>query len=447
MKKVLSVVASAAILCGVLLASPQKAEAARRYSAWVSNTGTPAPSAGQNCNRPDYLDLNDALAAASDGWVIYLCPGMYTPLMNGDSTFYVQDDVTILGAGPGRTVLDGVCQIGYGPSGMGATGATGGTGAVVEQPTSVFYSDSDVVLTLKNLSVINGCAFQDDYYGWSHGGGVAMYDGGDFVCNNVVFSNNKAATSGGAVFADDVTLNKCTFDNNFAASSGGAIYAYSSITDRTSTFRGNGACTGGAVTTEYGGLLSNSIFTGNTTFNVWSYLGISEYSCGGFGSYGGAGGAVASLGGQLQVRGGRYAGNSAIGGGAIAAGIGTGYSFITGIGSEWSLYTQKATFTANQGCVGGAVFADSMVDVGSLFASNSWRFPCGVPGGSAIFGEYAISLSRTQFRGNAVGIPGLLGSSILLDNDCDYLTMIKVKFDGRSIPEGGYDFTCGGGGI
>jgi predicted outer membrane repeat protein len=84
---------------------------------------------------------------------------------------------------------------------------------------------SNVAIT--NLTLQNGYAAADNPLG---GNGGAINDtGGTLKLNNVYFSTNNAASSGGAVFTNDLrdTLSviQCRFFGNYADDAGGAIYA------------------------------------------------------------------------------------------------------------------------------------------------------------------------------------------------------------------------------
>lgn len=387
MKKLLHIAASIALLGGVLLVAPQAAKAASKYNIWVSQTANSytGSTGGTNCKAADYDNLSDALDNAQSGWTIYLCNGTYSPSDDGDTYYEIEDDfITIVGASRTTVRIDG---------------KSGDEG--------IFYSNG-YDLALKNLTVTNGTEYSADY---GHGGAVSLDNGGDFYCDNVAFSNNWANTSGGAVYADYVSMKKCTFTNNSSGgilgmdpSTGGAIDA-TYMDDSGSTFTGNSLIfcgVGGAVYLSDGGTFIGSVFTGNKAGIIWECP-----------NAGGAIFAYQEYGSDLVLRGVKFTGNEAIFGGAVLADDNSG---------DTAVRITKSTFTENRGWVlGGAIDASgALYDNGSTFASNS-----STEGeGDAIWVDEFISLSATKFLSNS-------GSNVTVYLDsCDEADHIfkKVKW-------------------
>ena len=108
----------------------------------------------------------------------------------------------------------------------------------------------------------------------SHGGAVAVKNGGTLTGDKVVFSNNWARYNGGAVNAyGSVKFNNTVFSNNEANGSGGALVITSDANTFTDTdFDNNKAgAYGGAIRLDYGNATfkitegKNFAYTGNTT--------------------------------------------------------------------------------------------------------------------------------------------------------------------------------------
>ena len=179
------------------------------------------------------------------------------------------------------------------------------TGTIINAKSNgnIFNIAPGVTLTLENLTLKNG---------YSTNGG-AIYNCGNLIVNNCVFTGNNA-TFGGAIYnyADQcnaaTTITSSTFTGNTATTAGGAIFNSGSkynatITITSSTFTGNSAKMGGAIINMINKdsnattTLTSSTFTGNTAAN-------------------GFGGAIANTG-DLTVKFCRIAGNNAQYGTAI----------------------------------------------------------------------------------------------------------------------------------
>jgi hypothetical protein len=173
----------------------------------------------------DYNSIQDAVDAAEPGDTILL----------GPETFYehivVDWDMTILGAGPERTVIDG--QRG---------------GRVIEN-----HAD----LTLKGVTIQNGWVY-------GHGGGISNERGARLNLHDSVVQDNHAyvygASFGGGIFSSgDAVITNTLIAGNTARcemifSVGGGICAggYGTVAITTSMIVGNEADGGGGVAVWYG---------------------------------------------------------------------------------------------------------------------------------------------------------------------------------------------------
>ena len=134
-------------------------------------------------------------------------------------------------------------------------------------------SDSDIKLTIKNITFINALNNQNN------GGAIQFYSTGELIIDNCIFIDNKVTTSdgeglGGGIYAHGDALKFVTlkvtnskFLNNYAFTDGGAINSkFGTVTISNCIFDNNSADRdGGAVGTR--GLanvdISNSVFSNN----------------------------------------------------------------------------------------------------------------------------------------------------------------------------------------
>lgn len=226
MSKLLKLAASAALLGGVLLTAPATATAyTPKYDWYVSQYAKVyIYGGGVGCATADFDTVQEALDAAGDGDSIYICRGTYI-----DSGMIAYGDITLVGAGRDKTILDG----GYG-------GGCDGNGTATLTTTG--YD-----ITVRDLEFNNGCS--DDTNG--HDGGAIWAWGGTVNCFNSDFADNTAADEGGAIFASYVYLNKCDFAYNFASANdsgggGGAVFALDVYANNSQFFNNTSDDWGGA---------------------------------------------------------------------------------------------------------------------------------------------------------------------------------------------------------
>jgi len=237
MKRIISVLASTALLLGIFAAAPAAVSAtsfapASEVDHWVSKGGRLVSdgSGGYSCSRPGYRLIEDAAAQAEPGEVIHICRGTYF-----ESDIDVSSGVTIQGDGPNRTFIDAL------------------------ERGRIFYAWDDALdevdltlgLRISDMTLRNGDAYEGtdpdgefDVFGDAAGGAILSL--GKVDCSNVRFTNNHGGV-GGAVFSLlGVNTDRCTFTGNSAVL-GGAVYAWGTIHDNGGTYANNVAEFGGAI--------------------------------------------------------------------------------------------------------------------------------------------------------------------------------------------------------
>ena len=198
-------------------------------------------------------------------------------------TFSVAGTIMLDSALPNITDTDGLTIDGASQITISGDNA----GALTDR---VFIVDPTGVLTLQNLTVINGTT---DFNGGGifnqgtvtitnstfsgnsaddDGGGI-FNDGGSVTITNSIFSGNSAEGVGGGIFNDDggtVTIWNSTFSGN-SADTGGGIINFGTLTVTNSTFSVNSAVnSGGGISSDSGDqefTITNSTFSGNSANN------------------------------------------------------------------------------------------------------------------------------------------------------------------------------------
>ena len=202
-----------------------------------------------------YLQIQDAVDAASDGDEIIVYPGVYTP--PSESSLSV---INIMGKrltirscdGPDTTIIDGlhavrgVVAAGKSMSGSVLSGFTIRHGAPVPQ----------------DINDNGECETWEANFG----GGVIVHEGMIDLSNCIIRDNT--AIFGGGLYArhGGGKLMSCTFQGNLAESGGGAVMNRDSMTEiHGSTFIDNSATfTGGAIKARFSNLeIMGSFFQDN----------------------------------------------------------------------------------------------------------------------------------------------------------------------------------------
>jgi len=173
-----------------------------------------------------FSTIAQAVAAASSGDTIRLCPGLYA----GNLT--VDKDLTLVGAGDGNGAGSTILQ---------------GTGT-----TSVVTITFSRTVSLQHLRITGGKV----------GSGGGIHTNGALTLTDCTVARNTAsggvgASFGGGIFnggSGTLTLNGCTIAANKAVGDGGGIANFGTVTLTGSTVRGNTATSAG------GGIMSTNSF-------------------------------------------------------------------------------------------------------------------------------------------------------------------------------------------
>ncbi len=291
-----------------------------------------------------------------------------------------------------------------------------GTIINAEHSKDIFYIDSGITVTIKNLTLANGTA--------SNGG--TIYNKGKTTVTNCIFTGNDVDDCGGAIYNENnLTLNGCTFTDN-DAEDGGAIYNRDELTVTDSTFTGNDAydcCGGGAIynsntmvingcsfndnDADDGGAIYNadeltvtdSTFTDNEAYDCCGGGAIyNDYRC------------------TMTVIGCTFTGNEATDseGGAIY--------------NEYEMTITNCTFNNNTADdVGGAIYsADDMTVIGCTFTGNDAD-----DDGGAIYNKGEMTITGSTFTGNdADDVGGAIYNT-------DEVTVTGCTFKNNSAEYGG----------
>jgi hypothetical protein len=199
-----------------------------------------------------YTSIQAAIDAAAQGDTIVVAAGTYRESLDWEK------DLTIQGAGPGRSIID--------PS----TGSGGPGGRCL-------YARS-----VTAPSRIDGFTFQGGQAPGDSGGGMYNFLSGPTV-SNCVFSGNAADSNGGGMYnyVSSPTITNCTFTGNSTPDNGGAggggifndTNCYPKVTN--CTFSGNSASYGGGMYNfSSRPSLTNCTFSGNSAIGgggVYNY--------------------------------------------------------------------------------------------------------------------------------------------------------------------------------
>jgi len=385
---------TALVMVGTLfLGAPSPAYAAVYY--FVSQSGS--AGSGTSCTNADFVGFDEtpiaaAVAAATDGDTILICPGTYviantidlageTITLHGDpdaapTVLDGGDTTRILTSSGAITVSNLTFKDGYGVLG----GAIYADTSVTVTNSRFTSNDADFggAIAASTVAVTNSRFTSNDA---DFGGAIAAETSA--TVTRSTFTGNTADHDGGAIFADTATVTDSTFTGNTADVNGGAIYADTSATVTRSTFTGNTADGyGGAIAAFGTATVTDSTFTSNDAdFGGAIYAATATVTASTFtNNSADAGGAIAALSGSLEgaaatVTDSRFTSNDATyNGGAILANTGTiARSRFTrntagGHGGAVHLWTpnsdnlqqlRRNTFTRNRADAGGAIVLGS----------------------------------------------------------------------------------------
>jgi hypothetical protein len=197
----------------------------------------------------------EAVNAASSGDTIEIAAGTYNL---GPGEVKIGKNLTLEGAGAGRTVLNKEGVTVREPASVTITGVTIANGEGV-------FNKVGATLTLNNSVVKKNSA--------EFGGG--MLNEGTATLNNSTVSGNSAERLGGGIenfgqprggATATLTLNNSTVSENSAGGGGGIFNSFGTVTVHNSTVSANRAQSGGGITNEISGTLtlSNSKVSDNT---------------------------------------------------------------------------------------------------------------------------------------------------------------------------------------
>ena len=225
-----------------------------------------------------YIDLQDALTAATSGSEIWVAAGTYRPitpvdsnnvtLAERDTTFQLKNGVAIYGGFAGvetsrsqrnwqanPTILSGDINNNGDLNGNSLTVVTG--------------SGTDNTAVLDGFTVTGGNADAEGLFGATVRGGGMYNDGGSPTLSHIIFSGNSASFVGGGMHNERQSrpvLNQVSFISNSAAFGGGLDNEASTPSLTNVVFQGNrGDEAGGGINNfRSSSTMINVSFSGNT---------------------------------------------------------------------------------------------------------------------------------------------------------------------------------------
>ncbi len=371
-----------------------------------------------------YIDLQQALAAATAGDQIHVADGTYTPTADTDRAicFQLMSEVSLLGgyAGYGATDPDSRDLA------ANVTVLSGDIGTLANSADNSYHvvvgSDTDVTAVLDGFTITGGNASGGAEPG--NGGGIYNAMGSPTV-RNCTFSGNSAIQGGGmyndsssprvsnCTFSDNSVVsgggmfnqfstprvNNCAFSENSSRDGGGMLNYSSSATVSNCTFSDNAAGLGdggGMANYTSSPSLSNCIFSGNSAgdgagggiYNFASsalvskctFIANSATTFGGGIFHGAVSGSIsnctfignsADAGGGLFLNGGSPTVSNCTFSGNLAESSGGGMGFYSGSSStRTSAPVSSCTFSGNSASYGAEIFATG-VETSVMKLSNS----------------------------------------------------------------------------
>ena len=311
---------------------------------------SPAGVNSGNCITTPCASIGYAIGRADAGDVIYIAPGTYT------ENLQIPKSLTLQGAGPGLTIIDG-----------------NKIGSVVR------IDVPSINVTLIGLTIQNGFASGTDPYG----GGIYYQSNGQLTISAVDIINNTGQSGAGGIFAQgQLILNNARVLNNTAGAQGGGGLRLSNTADLTNvTIANNTASVGGGIFNLGTTRLTNVTVAGNHAdqngggFYNKGVANLTKVVISGNSAQGGGGGIFNSIEGVFTVTGTWLQDNSAVasaGGGINNAGTltmttstlsGNTSSFLPGGGlhNSGSAILAQDTISGNtsSNSEGGAVSSES----------------------------------------------------------------------------------------
>jgi len=236
---------------------------------WILALPVVALGADRQVPSVAYPTINDAVAAAGNGDRIVLAAGTYCEDVDVSSV----NDLEIVGAGIGQTVIDGACGLGTGVLSFQAnTGSVALTDLTVDGKEAIggLILNDNVYATVTDVAFING--YVED---WPGGAVRLNRSGATLDCTSCVFCANQGVDGGAVGYEEGGThaiIRDSVFVRNSASDDGGAVDANGSTTTLiNNTFVANSANDEGEAIRLNGGntVLVNNIFVDHSgTYTV-----------------------------------------------------------------------------------------------------------------------------------------------------------------------------------
>lgn len=359
-----------------------------------------------------YTSIQQAINGAASGATLRIGPGTY------NETLTLRSGVSLMGAGPGVTVVHGA---GNQPT-VTASGAGIGRTTVIEQLsiTGGGGQNGAGVLVRNGAAPTLRSLVIDGNTASSWGGGVGVINGGDALLEGVVIRNNASPGGSGMALTSQsrATVRDSTFENNSAtgARTAGALYVIGSsqLFMQDSVVRGSSAVNGGGMRISSGSTvqITGGRFENNSASNL--------------------GGGLSVHGSTLNLDGVTVIDNSATLGGALGAGAFSG--------SLSTVSVLNSTFQGNRTQQsGGGILVKENTEIvvnGCHFIDNislQWS------GGAIASDQNPLEVRNSIFDGNRA----LFGGAIHLHYSPDALLQNSVIVNGHARDGAGVYVTGG----
>jgi predicted outer membrane repeat protein len=286
--------------------------------------------------------------------------------------------------------------------------------------TSRVFHGSDATLSemISNLSFFFNKASQ---VGQDFGQGGAIYAFGNLTLTSDFFTENTAASNGGAVAVyqgASTTVTNCTFSSNASEGDGGAISTQNPLTVTGGAFSGNRA-------QGYGGAIDWQVSGGILDVNYVTFKNNSSQrggavNCNGAITQGTAG---------VRIAGSLFSGNQIISPSNGGQGGGLYAGFATSNLGAFTLVVQNDTFYQNTADHGGGIALDNTADTPSRLRNFSWLTSLTVTGntGKTDGGGLWLRAGVYPFLRNNIVAGNMLGAGVQPANGPDIFGTLISK--------------------